>query len=325
VLQPIIDMRWLEDPAVQGAISDFARGREVKLTVHRSLDKSEDFGFRQQRFRKSDSVGEVLKTLGWPARDVSLFVGTNNMNWTMTRLPPSLRTRGITGFNKEAIAEYREFWKQTLTREGCEKLQVDYDTIWKGKDLVWDIDLPEHPGAAFGVANEIAKFLEVTHDLHPQIVFSGSKGFHIWLQADEAKVLAQKVSPHFETTYENQNDALRYQSKIYRTVVEAMFDEATTGTSINYLDLAPVQRQGVIRCPYSIHPKTGQVVWPLDAEERLALENLVKDNFQVTLWEIVSTIHPWTKTNEIERKDFPEMGIHPFREVWQRGFPMWNL
>ena len=317
-------MRWLDDPAVQGAISVFARNREVKLTVHRSLDKSEDFGFRQQRFRKSSSVGEVLKTLGWPAREISLFVGTNNLNWNLMRLPPPLRSRGVTGFNKDAIVEYRNFWKDTLTREKCKALQVDFETIWNGKDMVWDIDLPQHPGAAFGVTNEIAKFLESTHGLHPQIVFSGSKGFHLWLHADEAKVLATKVSPYFSPTYDKEDDALRYQSKIYRTVVEAMFDEATTGTKINYLDLAPVQRQGVIRCPYSIHPKTGQVVWPLDAEERLALEQLVSQNFEVTLWDIVTTIHPWTKTNEIDREDFPEMGIHPFREVWQRGFPMWQ-
>jgi hypothetical protein len=317
-------MRWLDDPAVQGAISVFARNREVKLTVHRSKDKSEDFGFRQQRFRKSSSVGEVLKTLGWPAREISLFVGTNNLNWNLMRLPPPLRSRGVTGFNKDAIVEYRNFWKDTLTREKCKALQVDFETIWNGKDMVWDIDLPQHPGAAFGVTNEIAKFLESTHGLHPQIVFSGSKGFHLWLHADEAKVLATKVSPYFSPTYDKEDDALRYQSKIYRTVVEAMFDEATTGTKINYLDLAPVQRQGVIRCPYSIHPKTGQVVWPLDAEERLALEQLVSKNFEVTLWDIVTTIHPWTKTNEIDREDFPEMGIHPFREVWQRGFPMWQ-
>jgi hypothetical protein len=317
-------MRWLDDPAVQGAISVFAKNREVKLTVHRSKDKSEDFGFRQQRFRKSSSVGEVLKTLGWPAREISLFVGTNNLNWNLMRLPPPLRSRGVTGFNKDAIVEYRNFWKDTLTREKCKALQVDFETIWNGKDMVWDIDLPQHPGAAFGVTNEIAKFLESTHGLHPQIVFSGSKGFHLWLHADEAKVLATKVSPYFSPTYDKEDDALRYQSKIYRTVVEAMFDEATTGTKINYLDLAPVQRQGVIRCPYSIHPKTGQVVWPLDAEERLALEQLISKNFEVTLWEIVTTIHPWTKTNEIDREDFPEMGIHPFREVWQRGFPMWQ-
>jgi len=317
-------MRWLDDPAVQGAISVFAKNREVKLTVHRSKDKSEDFGFRQQRFRKSSSVGEVLKTLGWPAREISLFVGTNNLNWNLMRLPPPLRSRGVTGFNKDAIVEYRNFWKDTLTREKCKALQVDFETIWNGKDMVWDIDLPQHPGAAFGVTNEIAKFLESTHGLHPQIVFSGSKGFHLWLHADEAKVLATKVSPYFSPTYDKEDDALRYQSKIYRTVVEAMFDEATTGTKINYLDLAPVQRQGVIRCPYSIHPKTGQIVWPLDAEERLALEQLVSKNFEVTLWDIVTTIHPWTKTNEIDREDFPEMGIHPFREVWQRGFPMWQ-
>lgn len=325
MLHLMTTMAWLDDPAVRGAISDFARQREVKLTVHPSTDKADDFGFRQQRFQMSDSVRDCLKTLDWPAREVSIFVSTNLLDWHMTQLPPPLRKKGVKGFNKEEIKVFRERWKKTLMREECKKLHIDFDTIWVGKDLVWDVDLPNHPGAAFGVANDIAKFLESSHGLHPQIVFSGSKGFHVWIQSEEAKLLAKKVSPYYDPTYGKQNDALRYISKIYRTIVESMFDEATTGTSINYLDLSPIQRQGVIRCPYSIHPKTGQIVWPLDAEERKALESLIADNYDVSLWDIITTIHPWTQTNEIRRTDFPEMGIHPFNEVWQRGFPMWKL
>ena len=52
-------MGWLDTQAVQGAIANFARPREVKLTIHRSDDRAEDFGFRQQRFHKSDSVGKT--------------------------------------------------------------------------------------------------------------------------------------------------------------------------------------------------------------------------------------------------------------------------
>ena len=36
-------MGWLDSQAVQGAIADFARPREVKLTIHRSDDRAEDF------------------------------------------------------------------------------------------------------------------------------------------------------------------------------------------------------------------------------------------------------------------------------------------
>ena len=49
------------------------------------------------------------------------------------------------------------------------------------------------------------------------------------------------------------------------------------------------------------------------------------ENFEVSLWDIVTTIHPWTAQNDYERPEFPEMGIHPATEVWQRGMPMWNL
>ncbi len=317
-------MGWLDSQAVQGAIANFARPREVKLTIHRSDDRAEDFGFRQQRFHKSDSVGKTLKLVGHPERRISMFVGTNRVEWTMLRLPPPLRVRGVSGFNKDAMKEFRNFWKKTLTREGCQELQINFETIYQGKDLVWDVDYPNHPGAAFGVANDIAKFLESKHGLNPQIVFSGSKGFHVWLHAEEAESLVSKISPHWKKTFATQNDPLRYQAKLYRTVTETIYEEAAS-TPINYLDLAPIQRQGVIRCPYSIHPKTGQVVWPLDAEERTALENLVEENFEVSLWEIITTIHPWTTKNEYERPDFPEMGIHPATEVWQRGMPMWNL
>ena len=158
-------MGWLDSQAVQGAIADFARPREVKLTIHRSDDRAEDFGFRQQRFQKSDSVGKTLKLVGHPERRISLFVGTNRVEWTMLRLPPPLRERGVSGFNKDAMKEFRTFWKKTLTRQGCEELQINFETIYQGKDLVWDVDYPDHPGAAFGVANDIAKFLETKHGL----------------------------------------------------------------------------------------------------------------------------------------------------------------
>ncbi len=317
-------MGWLDSKAVQGAIADFARPREVKLTVHRSQDKAEDFGFRQQRFQKSDSVEKTLKVLGYPDRPISIFVGTNNLDWHMLNLPPPLRQRGVSGFNKEELKKFRQQWKKCLTRDGCKELQINFDTIYDGKDLVWDVDYPNHPGAAFGVANDITNFLEDKHGLKAQIVFSGSKGFHVWLKAEDAKTLVEKISPTYEAVYQTKDDPLRYQAKLYRTVVEAIYEEAAD-TPINYLDLAPIQRQGVIRCPYSIHPKTGQVVWPLDAEERLALESLIADNYEVSLWDIITTIHPWTTTNELERPDFPEMGIHPATQVFQRGFPMWNL
>ena len=42
-----------------------------------------------------------------------------------------------------------------------------------------------------------------------------------------------------------------------RKTVQRLLKEAT-GEELMVCDLSPVQRQGLIRCPYTIHPKTGQ-------------------------------------------------------------------
>ena len=317
--------RWLEDAAVLSNIAQFAQDREVKFTVHPDMaDKNQDFGFRKQRFQYSESVGRMLKSLDWPNRSVSLFVGTNRVNWKLMRLPPPLRQRGVSGFNKQGLREYSQFWKQALLRSGCEEMQINFETLWRGQDLVWDVDVEQHIGAAFGIADEIAQFLEQKHGMHPQIVFSGSKGFHVWLHWSEAEQLVSKVSPHWAKTFAREDDPIRYRSKRYRTVVEEVSAEAEF--NIGYLDLAPIQRSGIIRMPYSIHPKSGQIVWPLSQKERDSLRELVATNYDVSLWDVVSTIHPWTTENQTESasETWPQMGIHPFREVFDRGFPAWK-
>jgi len=320
--------RWLEDAAVLSNIAQFAQDREVKFTVHPDMaDKNQDFGFRKQRFQYSESVGRMLKSLDWPNRSVSLFVGTNRVNWKLMRLPPPLRQRGVSGFNKQGLREYSQFWKQALLRSGCEEMHINFETLWRGQDLVWDVDVEQHIGAAFGIADEIAQFLEQKHGMHPQIVFSGSKGFHVWLHWSEAEQLVEKLSPHWKKTYATRNDPIKYRSKLYRSLVEYIGEnESGAEFQINYLDLAPIQRSGIIRCPYSIHPKTGQIVWPLSASERDTLRELVTANFEVSLWEVVSTIHPWTTENQTEsaRESYPLMAIHPFNQVFQRGFPAWQ-
>ena len=317
-------MDWLNDPAVLGNIAQFARDREVKFTVHPTTDRANDFGFSKQRFQYSKSIARTLKSLNYPERAISLFVGTNRVNWNLMRLPPPLRKAGVSGFNKEELREYSQFWKQALLRSGCEEMMLNFESLWQGQDLVWDVDIPEHIGAAYDVAETIAQFLETKHGMHPQIVFSGSKGFHVWLHWSEAEQLVAKVSPHWTKTFSRENDPIRYRSKRYRTVVEEVSAEAEF--NIGYLDLAPIQRSGIIRMPYSIHPKSGQIVWPLSQQERSSLRELVATNFDVSLWDVVSTIHPWTTENQTElaSETWPQMGIHPFREVFDRGFPAWK-
>ena len=97
-------------------------------------------------------------------------------------------------------------------------MQLNFETLWRGQDLVWDVDVEQHIGAAFIIADEIAQFLEQKHGMHPQIVFSGSKGFHVWLHWSEAEQLVEKLSPHWKKTYATRNDPIKYRSKVVSVI-----------------------------------------------------------------------------------------------------------
>ena len=119
------------------------------------------------------------------------------------------------------------------------------------------------------------------------MVFSGSKGFHIWLDCAEAEEL---VGHSFKTV--EQDDPLRNLGKLYREKIQQISVSAT-GRRLPNLDLAPAQRQGIIRCPYSQHSKTGLVVWPLSKDD---INNLNKTEF-TTAVEVADILYSWETTN----------------------------
>mgnify|MGYP003676045539 CR=1 FL=1 len=89
-------------------------------------------------------------------------------------------------------------------------------------------------------------------------------------------------------------------------------------------DLTPVERQGIIACPYSIHWKTGQIVWPLDARNLQAIRKLESDAMPL---DIAKAIH--TQPNgqlwdtDVHFTDNP-MYFSPCHTVYQRGMPLWE-
>jgi len=50
-----------------------------------------------------------------------------------------------------------------------------------------------------------------------------------------------------------------------------------TGEPLYRYDMAPTHRMGLIRCPYSLHQKTGLPVWPLTSEEITTLQETLED------------------------------------------------
>lgn len=291
-------MEWYSRREIGTAIWNQARRKEVKWLVNDS--EIGEFGIRKCRINHSEDTLKWLKILGAKKRPTSVYVGTNLIDWNEVQLPPRLRERNADNWNKTEREAYAELWKQYLDPAaiGLEK----YHKIWKGKDMVWDVD-DENLGKAWNIAYKIYTHL-CDSGYNPEIVFSGSKGFHVWLYSEEA----EKLSGVTLRTV-SQGDPLRELGKEYRKVIQKIAILATEEALYRY-DLAPAHRQGIIRCPYSLNSKTGLPVWPLSEAE---IEKLKENDF-TSPYEIADILFKW----ETERWDGKKIPTSPMSEIWSR-------
>ena len=125
-----------------------------------------------------------------------------------------------------------------------------------GKSLVWDIDDPDDLETAFETADAIASELtkHVAMPEHaPRVVFSGGKGFHVWIVDENA---VQHLCRSLVGAEVSEMTAKK-RAAAHREVIKEICQRAI-GRSIHHLDQAPNHRQGIIRCPYAVHERTGQ-------------------------------------------------------------------
>ena len=272
--------KWLLDDAVNGNIYLAARNREVKWTYHIG---NKEVGLRRTRISWHGDVRTWLRMLDADHRATDMYMSTNIIDWTaMPELPPQLKIAGI-GYNKSGLERYKEIWDSLLTPADCKKQGLDFNKIWLGKNMVWDFDHPELD-KAFEWALAVYNYLQDELGLSPQIVFSGNKGFHVWLNHKQSAALAGTT---LEKLSANDDDPLRTLGKIYAKKVKEITFEAT-GELHRSLDLSPNYRQGIIRIPYSINSSSGQIVWPLSQEDINNLQEL-----QVWSPNLISkTLHP---------------------------------
>ena len=85
-----------------------------------------------------------------------------------------------------------------------------------------------------------------------------------------------------------------------------------------------MRRQGLIRTPYSIHPKSGQIVWPMDAKDCERLRTM--DNRKASPVEVAEALHPWNSPseNDMVHGDGVLLYHPPFNKVFKRGLPDWG-
>jgi len=291
-------MEWYSRREIGTAIWHQARHREVKWLI--DDEKVGVFGIRKCRINHSEDTLKWLNILDADKRPTSVYIGTNHINWDAVELPPRLREQSSSDWNKEEREKYAELWRTYLDPNiiGIET----YHNIWQGKDMVWDID-DQDLGVAWENSYKIFNYL-VNLGYSPEIVFSGNKGFHVWLFAEEAEKLCG-----FNLKTVEQWDPLRNLGKEYRFQIQKIAILATKMPLYRY-DLAPAHRQGIIRCPYSLNGKTGLPVWPLTEED---IKKLNENDFS-SPYEVATILFSW----ETERWDGKIIPTSSMQEVWSR-------
>ena len=301
-------MRWYSNPAVQQALASAMQGREVIWAQFpNSGDKA--FWVRRTQVKNEHSIEYWTTALNREFNSIGIFIGSNIINWEAVDIqPPPLRAKSFTRH------DYTDVWKQYLTPEGCAERGLDWNDIWVSKTLVFDFDSPLNPMKSFHKADQVSRYLH-EQGCTPYMVFSGSKGFHIHLnREDSERLVGFKLSE-----YSNLKDPLKKIGQLYAQTVVDICKEA--GISYDNEDRSPNFRQGIVRCPYSVHPKTGQIVFPLDAKN---LADLRKHE-SLTIEEIAKVLHPWDiNCQSYIAKDYDKTFITPEYKMISRGLPAWS-
>jgi len=297
--------RWMEDASVQHEIIRLTKNRETGLFVGWPENM---FPIRRIYVPNRDTLNMLLNKMEYHRKPMSMFVCSNIMDWKAVEPIPPLLWKVYTPEWKA----YKNTWNQFL-----DKTHDSFLEMWVGKNLIWDFDKADEPLQAFDWADGLCSYL---HDngFKPRMIFSGNKGFHVWLDVEDSAELLQKSLSDF---VESKDPLLKF-GRYCADVVQDTLEKAT-GRPLDVCDLSPVRRQGLIRCPYSIHPKTGQIVWPLGGEDLGRLRTM--SDRQASPVEIAKEIHAWNSVSENDYVNGEAILYHPpFNKVFKRGMPVWE-
>ena len=311
-----MDHKWYGDHSVQTAIWAIARNRETKFQIcHRP---GEVFGIRRRRMWGSDAVKTELNILSANQRPIGIFVSTNVVNWKVIPpdlLPPRLRKKGLSGYDSVGLKAYKKVWDGLTTPKVLDEVDMSFKEVWDGgKIMVFDFDDEDNPMNAFRAALETKVYLKQHHKVDGVMVFSGNKGFHIWVNSHDAESLVGTTLKELSS----REDPLKEQGKLYAKFVKDTV-VAATGSNLPNYDLSPNYRQGIVRCPYSIHEKSGQIVWPLSEDDIAKLQKFANDKLSPA--DIGEVLHDWDTENFVDSSKglsyFPPCTTVHSRNMWR--------
>ena len=293
---------WTEDTTVLYEMGKITQNREVIL-----WNKGEKFPKRQLYAGGSKHLKYLVQRVASKKKGMKVCVGSNYLDFKALN-PPLLKVV----FQSEWWSWKNAVWNRF----------IGHPDIYTGKNMIWDIDSEGEPMVAFQQAEKLCDYL-TRKDYEPMLVFSGSKGFHVWLSVEDSHRLVGKTFTDFLPFDAEKKGTAWKLSQVYNDVVVEVFETAT-GDSFRLADKSPIQRQGIISCPYSLHWTTGQIVWPLDEQNLNALRALSLDSQPLDIAKALHTQNNgqlWETDIEFngEKLYFP-----PCHTVSQRGMPVWK-
>ena len=297
----------MNDPSVQHEIIRLSYNRESGVFIGWA-DKG-IFPVRRLYIPNRETFKSLLNVIDYERRPISFFLGSNVIHWKSLNPIPPLPYKIYTPQWKMYKAKWEEF---------LSKKNEHFEDIWIGKNLIWDFDKAEAPLEAFDWADNLCSYLS-DEGYHPKLIFSGNKGFHVWLNEEESMRLIGKTLKDFI----RKKDPLLHFGRHCAEVVQNVLERAT-GKELDVCDLSPVRRQGLIRTPYSIHPKSGQIVWPLNAEDCAKLRAM--KNRKASPVELAKELHCWDSPSENDMVNGEGVLLYhpPFNKVFKRGLPDWG-
>jgi len=249
-------MDWYESKSVLYHLRDYSKERPIIMAYSEGSKKF----FRPISTPTTQAAQKWLRYFSYPQKYPHIYQSCIRFNMMKLRSlapalpnaalkPPPLRSKDEQTIYQNYMNSFQkwktEVWNETLDDEG----------FCIGRDLVWDVDDVYDDSDALIASCQIAEHLKKKYGVKKvEIDYSGSKGFHVVVTWDEAKKVLNMTD----------NDLSPLQTCAKRTwsVVKKIFREAT-GEEFREADLSPMRRQGIRRCPFSVHPKTHRVCYPL--------------------------------------------------------------
>ncbi len=249
-------LEWYDAKSVLYHMRDYSQSRPIIMAYSEGKRKF----FRPILFATTDVAIKWMRYFGFPNSYPHVYQSCLTFDYKkIPKLPPALPNAAMVAPPRRSPEQHRIYqeymdnfkkWKEEVWNE-----HLDDTGFCTGRDLVYDIDEVYEGQSPLECAAKVAAHLRDEFGVDfVEMDYSGSKGFHVvvpWPEADKVLKLGQEGLTPLQTA-----------AKRTWGIVKKTFRDAT-GHEFREADLSPMRRQGIRRCPHSVHPKTNRVMTPL--------------------------------------------------------------